>query len=558
MADDNKKAKAPRIVFVDMKIRAGGIAGDDTLTPTLTPQVFGDKEPLFLRVEASLRTMLQWRTPVPDRLTHIDGKLNSQCKGDQQPFTELTAAEEVLAAVYGILEREGVNNPDVENFQTALAMGLGEYTRDKDLFHRALDILIQAGSVEVKRVNQVSTSPDLELVCERQVQADLWAKVVQRLRERGIGHDDCNLSEIATGILVGLRAADGGLDPSAIEIQLPDLEDKATVEIIAENLQALQAVYFSAMLEELRVFQVVDKLIEMFHQGMLPVGRGKAGDILYRYWKSSNERFTEAERRNLYARAFGYPGGDPNVPPNREFGDLWLRFIAAVSSFARQTSLENLLTSVVPTSVSQETIRRSGRDLAANLSLHGYGIAYFAATELQQQINEIRELLSSLEIRNAFGAGDMFQVIDQVATLELGGARNSIRYRTLANTGAIIIRWLANNRTKLASAQQLKVLNDRQGSDLREERTAAYYGKKTTVEPTDFDLVNACTQWLAVTGTPEQKVEEYSQPSEPPMMTSRPIAMPSVAKDLLESAGVSLGLPAPPQRAHGNGRYAVK
>ena len=48
----------------------------------------------------------------------------------------------------------------------------------------------------------------------------------------------------------------------------------------------------------------------------------------------------------------------------------------------------------------------------------------------------------------AYGARDMWQVIDQVATLELGGARNSARYRTLATCGAIITTWLAKNVDK--------------------------------------------------------------------------------------------------------------
>jgi hypothetical protein len=47
------------------------------------------------------------------------------------------------------------------------------------------------------------------------------------------------------------------------------------------------------------------------------------------------------------------------------------------------------------------------------------------------------------DIRAAFGARDMWQVIDTVSTNELGGARNVARYRTLAVSGLEIIRWLA-------------------------------------------------------------------------------------------------------------------
>ena len=65
----------------------------------------------------------------------------------------------------------------------------------------------------------------------------------------------------------------------------------------------MQCIYFSATLEDLKLFSVCDKLVESFHQGMLPIGRGTGGNLLYQYWKRSLNRFTEVERRNLYARA---------------------------------------------------------------------------------------------------------------------------------------------------------------------------------------------------------------------------------------------------------------
>lgn len=541
---------SPRpIVFVDMKVRAGGKAGDDTLATNPAPS---SNDKFFEKVEESLRSMLNSNEKQNERLTHADGKLSSQQSSPEQlvPARDLRPDEKTLAAVFGILESEATTNPEVQVFGSELVKALSEYTENKSLFNKVLEVLISNGVVKVLRRSQHGLQPVLVEVEERQLSAELWAKVVRRIQDLGIPYNDADIEKIALGILVGLRSSDDANNPSAIEIVLPELEDSATVEIIPENLHALQAVYFASMLEEMKLFQVVDKLIDMFQQGMLPVGRGRAGDFLYRYWKRSIDRLTEIERRNLYVRAFGFPGGDPSVPANREFNDLWLRFISAVSSYARQDTLEQLLTRKIPGSVSLETVRRSGRDLAANLSLHGYGIAYFAATELQTQLNEAVTLLSDTEIKSAFGARDMFQVIDQVATLELGGARNSIRYRTLADSGAIIIRWLANRRMELASSRGVAMFDRKQDSTL-------LHSPKPKVSPTDFDLISACEQWLAVTGTPEQKVEEYAEPSEPPMMTSRPIQIPSVAKDLLDSAGISLGMNAPTRR-NGRQTYATK
>lgn len=281
---------------------------------------------------------------------------------------------------------------------------------------------------------------------------------------------------------------------SSIQIDLPSLESSATVEIVPENLHALQIVYHAAMIEELKVFQVADRLVEMFERGTLPLAKDKAGESLYPRWKNSDERSTELERRNLYERSFGFPSNDTSASPNREFNDLWLRFLSAVNSFQRQLSVDDLLRGKIPPPLSQEQVGRSGRDLAANLSMHGYGIAYFAARELQDQLQTITDLLSSQEILKAFGARDMFQFIDQVAASELGGTRNSSRYRTLADAGAVIIRWLANRRDMLISLRQVQVLKP---GDIRKRRTAESLKKKASVDPTDYDLVQACEQWLA-------------------------------------------------------------
>jgi hypothetical protein len=329
-----------------------------------------------------------------------------------------------------------------------------------------------------------------------------------------------------------------GAPPSAIEIMLPDLEEAVDIEIVKENLHAIQAIYFSWQLEEMRMFQVVEKIVELFRQGLLPLGKGSVGDYLFSYFKTSAERITESERRDLYLRAFGAPGGNPNAgEPNRDFNELWMRFISSVSSFTRQISVERILRNNIPMGVNQEFVRKAGRDLGTNLSRNGYGIAYFAATELQSTILKFRDVLMDADLRNAFGARDMWQVIDQVNANYLGGAKNTQRYRTQSRAGAIIIRWIANNVQRLANISG-PVLNISQISNPTLQVTAA--GQNPTVDPTDWDLVNACEQWLAVAGVQDTNVEQYSQPIEAPTMTSRPMDMPQAARDVLASVGVNL------------------
>jgi hypothetical protein len=439
----------------------------------------------------------------------------------------LFVAEQQLAAVYGLMENDSLTDPTVERFVPGVSTALGEYTASQPLFDNVLRIMVSLGQGLDAGGNPVN-----------QVNAEQWTSVCRTLRGQGVLGTDPLLALKVQTALAGEVGGGDNTPPSSIDIDLPDLEAQSDIEIQADNLRAMQAIYFAAQLEDLKVFQVVDKLVELFQNGMLPLGKGNAGNTLYDYWKQAVKRMTETERRNLYFRTFGFAGGDPSAgAPNREFNDLWLRFVSAVSSFARQVTVENLLRTNIPIPVSQQQVKKAARDLGANLSLHGYGIGYFAATELQTQVREIIGLLSDPDIKNAYGARDMWQVIDQVASLELGGAKNSIRYRTMATGGAIIIRWLAEHAQALVSTDQIIVLDINQ---LRNLATMRPRGVKATVSPTDRDLVDACDQWLAVTGTADKNVEDYAQPAEAPNLTSRPIYVPQVARDLLDSVGIQV------------------
>jgi len=154
------------------------------------------------------------------------------------------------------------------------------------------------------------------------------------------------------------------------------------------------------------------------------------------------------------------------------------------------------------------------------------------ATELQKEVNDVMAILRNSEIQNAYGAKDMWQLVDQVAGLELQGAKNSVKYRTMASAGATVFAWLANKSTDLSSTSYMPIL------DVSQLQNPPSYSSRPTSNPSDFDLVGACDQWLAVTGTQEDSVEQAAQPTEAPVMPSRPIQIPSIARDMLESVGV--------------------
>jgi hypothetical protein len=137
-------------------------------------------------------------------------------------------------------------------------------------------------------------------------------------------------------------------------------------------------------------------------------------------------------------------------------------------------------------------VRKRARELAANLSRHGYGIGHFAASELQTQTNDMIAILSNPEIKSAYDAASPWQVVEQIAVSDLGGAVNTARYRTMAVAGAIIIQWLAQRARILPSIEKSPALNLKQIRD-------GVRSPKPITNPTDRDLTDSCEQWLAAT-----------------------------------------------------------
>ena len=124
-------------------------------------------------------------------------------------------------------------------------------------------------------------------------------------------------------------------------------------DLDSPSIRAMQAIYSAAMFEELKMFQVVDKLVALFRTGLLPLGRGEGADRLRQY-AVTPRRLPESERRAVYQRRSA--SDRRRVDSNREFNNLWLRFLSAVKSRRPGPGHE------------PGAARKAGQELAANLS----------------------------------------------------------------------------------------------------------------------------------------------------------------------------------------------
>jgi ATPase family associated with various cellular activities (AAA) len=291
---------------------------------------------------------------------------------------------------------------------------------------------------------------------------------------------------------------------------LPDFEPEPDGEIVADNIRAVQAIYFARQLEDMRVFQVVDRLAQLFQQGLLPLGPGKGGRLLKDY-ATVADRLSAQARNELYVRALGVPPGAASIAqPNREFRTLWLDLVTNVALFSRQPS------ALVPGKpIVAEAVWRAARALASNASAHGAGLIA-AVQRLSADANALRAVLQTPGIQQAFGARDMWQVIDRVASRELGGAVNVKRFRALAQAGSSILQWLADHADALNKPAPLVT------------------GPPPRVE----ELIDAVESWLASSSAPHGETDIDSEPTGVAAVAASRVDLWALADELMRITGL--------------------
>jgi hypothetical protein len=450
----------------------------------------------------------------------------------------------LVVTIFGLLYQDNIRDPllgrkldntDVTNgslgthhvsfvrrFVQALTGAVEEFQGSKDMFAQVFATLVKNGATK----NGGGSNPT--------VYAHQVAEVGRRLIGEGRSASDPQIEMRISNVLSVILGDGVEGRSSAIDISLPNLDEGTTSDIIQDNVKALAALYFAAQLEELKFFATADKVLEHFMTGMLPLSRGPGGDAIYEYMKGAPNRLTEAERRSLYARCFGFAQGSVEEPlPNREFQDTWIRFLSAESQFVRlfgSTGGANGRVVLQGPLVPIEQVFKAAKDLGVNLSLHGYGIAHFAAVELQKFVRQVKDLLSFDDVLKAYGVLDPFQLVERISQLYLGGSVNGVQKRTMATAGANIIQWIAKNAPVLAAPESNSLV-------------------KLILEPGKGpfdDIANNVERWLAVTGTVDDAVEKFAEPVSMPTQSTIPnLSLTGVVPDSLRSvlAQVGNGLP---------------
>jgi hypothetical protein len=298
-------------------------------------------------------------------------------------------------------------------------------------------------------------------------------------------------------------------------LELPPLDaaEVAGTDLVRDNIRAVALIYAAWNLEEMQLFRVHDRVLEVFMNGQLPVGFDNGGRALSDYYFSADEvKISEAARRMTYTRVLGVPGGEVSreAPPNQIFQDLFLALLAHVSEFDRQRRIADVVAGSSSRddmlSLTGEQVRKAGRDLAANTTLYGYGGVFFVAQRLKDQVEQVLRNLSTPEILSAYGVQSPFQVVERVCASDFGGkVPNIVRYKTMAEAGKKILDIVAGNIPAWLGLS---------GNDLFEDP----FDVNSEGPPPDIprnvqrELARAVEDWLTVNGITDEQRSRLGEP----------------------------------------------
>jgi hypothetical protein len=209
------------------------------------------------------------------------------------------------------------------------------------------------------------------------------------------------------------------------------------------------------------------------------------------------------------------------VQPNTEFEGSFIRFLAALSEISRQERFADLFngSQTRGLTLTEEYVRKAGRDLAANASLYGWGYTHFAARRLNNHIHRAWDVLQLPEIQRAYGVTNSWQVIERVAATEFGQAPNIVKFRTMAESGQKILNIIAAHPSAWTRSDQ-KLFEDEppvrrpRGRNAPPPAAIPYREKQ--------ELMRQAEYWLAVNGIKDEQVDQYAEPSESAIAPSIP------------------------------------
>ncbi len=191
-------------------------------------------------------------------------------------------------------------------------------------------------------------------------------------------------------------------------------------EIAQDNVRAASALYAAATLEQLALIELTERLNELNQDKMLNIGAGEASNLLHHFWDAGYKRMPAKRRAAIFTQVFGsLPGENANA----DFAGLFEVLVSALAD-------------------GSDEVAAAAAALGENLAAAIDEAATKAAIDLRAVYAELAIALSDLELRTVYDLADDWWQVAERAGAAMGGGPDVQRARTLATSGAMILRHL--------------------------------------------------------------------------------------------------------------------
>jgi hypothetical protein len=212
--------------------------------------------------------------------------------------------------------------------------------------------------------------------------------------------------------------------------------------------------------EQMRVFDIADKLLTQWHMGELDIPDGDTASLLNRYEILMRDRPTEEERAMHYRRVFSLGNAETlsGTVVNEAFPALWdnmmyeaTRHIAKVERYFTEGKF-----------ISRTSLYRAIRDLQYNLSEFMTGSAPKKTHEMYNHLSEALDIIGSEDVLNHIG-GRRKSILLAIQEIGKRGLKVAIPANTLvdiAEQGNQIFAFIADFEPENVADDQFEAFLD--------------------------------------------------------------------------------------------------
>ena len=207
-----------------------------------------------------------------------------------------------------------------------------------------------------------------------------------------------------------------------------DLPDSAAASD-AVSLATAAPLYLAHELQRAGLFRCAEQVAALFASGAMTIELGTSAALITEFWRERGTRFTDAERSQLLDQAFDAGRFDPQMRA----------LCAALTAFADNRRVEDVRERVA--------LEQARAQLASFLGIRLQGMLAYAAQELTDTINRALAFLRDRVLQTAFGAHDLWELIEICGRLTGSAPPNVRAHVDLARSGVDVLSWLAKGTT---------------------------------------------------------------------------------------------------------------